>query len=80
MRWLTILTLIGLTGCSASIVASQDNFCRIYDPVSVSEKEEGAVETSENLYDTPETIAANDSNNGAYECNCKNNCPKKTQP
>lgn len=68
------LSLTLLSGCAANTTAppaAPSSYCLIAKGIGYASQPPGAVETADNLYDTPLTIAAVEAHNLAYEAVCQ---------
>jgi hypothetical protein len=65
MPLLTLMILLGLTGCVTGSTALVGDYCRIAKPISYDSKA-----------DTAETVKAIETHNSAWSCVCDGDCPR----
>ena len=62
---LTLMILLGLTGCVTDSTALVGDYCRIAKPIEYDSKA-----------DTAETVKAVEAHNSQWACVCENDCPR----
>ena len=62
---LTLMILLGLTGCVTDSTALVGDYCRIAKPIEYDSRK-----------DTAETVKAIEAHNSAWSCVCSGDCPR----